>query len=478
LFHSETLVTLADPLKDRNFNHNQVKIIVLDDDEDVLLTAKYVLKKAFTQIETIADPSRIEQCLTNGPCHVVLLDMNFKPGATSGAEGLKLLQKIKEISPQTEVVIHTAYGEVAVAVKAMKSGAFDFVEKPWEKEKLLATCVAAAKFSLSTIQISQLKNTQQVLQHDREKGLGKILTITPVMRNVLQTIRKVAGTDANVLILGENGTGKELVAREIHRLSARSEESFITVDAAALPPTLIESELFGHVKGAFTDAREERTGRFELASSGTLFLDEIGNLPLPIQSKLLAVLQNRQVVKVGANRPVNIDIRLICATNMPLYDLIEKNEFRQDLLYRINTVEINIPPLRHRLEDMQLLLGYFLDKHKKKYMKNHLVISDATINALKQYKWPGNVRELEHATERAVIMCNTPELKPSDFLPERSASGNASLSSRLTMNVREAEQQLIDEVVRKYGGNLTKASKELGMGRTTLYRKLKSSGNK
>jgi two-component system response regulator HydG len=477
LFHSETLVTLAYPLKDRNFNHNQVKIIVLDDDEDVLLTAKYVLKKAFTQIETLADPLRIEQCLINGPCHVVLLDMNFKPGATSGAEGLKLLQKIKELSPQTEVVIHTAYGEVAVAVMAMKSGAFDFVEKPWEKEKLLATCVAAAKFSLSTIQINQLKNTQKVLHEDREKGLGKILTITPVMRNVLQNIRKVAGTDANVLILGENGTGKELVAREIHRLSARSGESFITVDAAALPPTLIESELFGHVKGAFTDAREERTGRFELASSGTLFLDEIGNLPLPIQSKLLAVLQNRQVVKVGANRPVDIDIRLICATNMPLYDLIEKNEFRQDLLYRINTVEINIPPLRHRLEDMQILLGYFLDKHKKKYMKNHLVISDATINALKQYKWPGNVRELEHATERAVIMCNTSELKPSDFLPEKSSSGNASMSSRSTMNVHEAEQQLIDEVVRKFGGNLTKASKELGMGRTTLYRKLKNSGN-
>jgi len=267
------------------------------------------------------------------------------------------------------------------------------------------------------------------------------------------------------------------VAREIHRLSARSGESFITVDAAALPPTLIESELFGHVRGAFTDAREERTGRFELASSGTLFLDEIGNLPLPIQSKLLAVLQNRQLVKVGANRPVDIDIRLICATNMPLYDLIEKNEFRQDLLYRINTVEINIPPLRHRLEDMQVLLGYFLDKHKKKYMKNHLVISEATINVLKQYKWPGNVRELDHATERAVIMCNTPELKPSDFLPERSVSGNASLASRLTMNVHEAEQQLIDEVVRKYGGNLTKASKELGMGRTTLYRRLKNTGN-
>jgi transcriptional regulator with PAS, ATPase and Fis domain len=296
------------------------------------------------------------------------------------------------------------------------------------------------------------------------------------MRNVLQTIKKVAGTDANVLILGENGTGKELVAREIHRLSARSGESFITVDAAALPPTLIESELFGHVKGAFTDAREERTGRFELASSGTLFLDEIGNLPLPIQSKLLTVLQNRQVVKVGANRPVDIDIRLICATNMPLYDLIEKNEFRQDLLYRINTVEIKIPPLRHRLEDMQLLLGYFLDKHKMKYMKNHLVISGATINALKKYNWPGNVRELEHATERAVIMCNKPELKPSDFLPERSASANTSLGGRSTMNVHEAEQQLIDAVVRKFGGNLTKASKELGMGRKTLYRKLKNPG--
>lgn len=455
-----------------------MKIIVLDDAEDVLLTARYVLKKAFTQIETLSDPSRLEQCLNEGLCHVVLLDMNFKPGATSGAEGLKLLQKIRELSPQTEVVIHTAYGEVAVAVKAMKSGAFDFVEKPWEKEKLLATCVAAAKYSLSNIQINQLRNTQQVLQNDREKGLGRILTVTPVMQNVLQTIRKVAGTDANVLILGENGTGKELAAREIHRLSARSEESFIPVDAAAFPPTLIESELFGHVRGAFTDAKEERTGRFELASSGTLFLDEIGNLPLSVQSKLLAVLQNRQVIKVGANRPVDVDIRLICATNMPLYEMTEKNEFRQDLLYRINTVVVNIPPLRHRLEDMKLLLGYFLDKLKKKYMKSHLVVSDATIEALKQYNWPGNVRELEHATERAIIMCNSEELKPSDFLPEKSTSGKLSSGGRSTMNVHEAEKQLIDEVVRKFGGNLTKAAKELGMGRTTLYRKLRNSGIK
>jgi len=454
-----------------------VKIIVLDDDLDVLLTAKLVLKKAFTQVVTLANPSLIVHCLTESLCNVVLLDMNFKPGATSGAEGLKLLQKIKELSPLTEVVLHTAYGEVAVAVNAMKSGAFDFVEKPWEKEKLLATCMAAAKYSLSNIQISQLRNIHKVLQNDYGKGLGKILTIAPVMRNVLQTIRKVAGTDANVLILGENGTGKELVAREIYRLSARSGEPFITVDAAALPPTLIESELFGHVKGAFTDAREERTGRFELASSGTLFLDEIGNLPLPVQSKLLAVLQNRQVVKVGANHPVDIDIRLICATNMPIYDLIEKHEFRQDLLYRINTVEIRIPPLRDRLEDMQILLGYFLDKHKQKYMKNHLVISEATINELKQYNWPGNVRELEHATERAVIMCNTRELKSADFLPQRSGSGNTSPSGRLTMNVHLAELQLIDTVVRKFGGNLTKASKELGMGRTTLYRKLKNLGN-
>lgn len=454
-----------------------MKIIVLDDDEDVLFTAKLVLKKAFTQVVTLANPSLIGHCLAESLCHVVLLDMNFKPGATSGAEGLKLLQRIKELSPLTEVVLHTAYGEVAVAVKAMKSGAFDFVEKPWEKEKLLATCMAAAKYSLSNIQINQLRNIRKVLQNDCGKGLGKILTISPVMRNVLQTIKKVAGTDANVLILGENGTGKELVAREIHRLSARSGECFIPVDAAALPPTLIESELFGHVKGAFTDAGEERTGRFELASSGTLFLDEIGNLPLPVQSKLLMVLQNRQVVKVGANRPVDIDIRLICATNMPIYDLIEKNEFRQDLLYRINTVEINIPPLRDRLEDMQVLIGLFLDKHKKKYMKNHLVISEATIKALKHYKWPGNVRELDHATERAVIMCNSSELKPADFLPERPVPGNASLSGRSTSNVHEAEMQLIDAVVRKFGGNLTKASKELGMGRTTLYRKLKNAGN-
>lgn len=464
-------------LKVKYFDHKAMKIIIIDDDEDVLLTAKFVLNKAFDEIEVLSDPSKIEVCLADGHCHVVLLDMNFQPGATSGTEGLRILQKIREISPQTQVVIHTAYGEVAVAVKAMKAGAFDFIEKPWEKEKLLATCQAAGRFSLSNIQINHLKDTRKILQHDLGKGLGQILSISPLMRDVLQTIKKVACTDANVMIFGENGTGKELVAREIHRLSARSAEALITVDVAALPSTLIESELFGHVKGAFTDAREERTGRFELASSGTLFLDEIGNLPLQVQSKLLSVLQNRQVIKVGASRPVDIDIRLVSATNKPLYEMVARNEFRQDLLYRINTVEIQIPPLRERTEDIPVLAGYFLERYKIKYSKNHLRISDATINALKQYAWPGNVRELDHATERAVIMCQSEILKPSDFLPGKPDTAKSSIMSAPTMNVHVAEQQLIHEVIRKFGGNLSKASKELGMGRTTLYRRLKKSEN-
>jgi DNA-binding NtrC family response regulator len=475
LFHSETHATLVDNLKDKNFNLNRVKIIILDDDKDVLLTAKLILRSPFEEVITLTDPDRVEQHLAEGFCQVVLLDMNYTPGATSGIEGLRLLRKIREWSPNTEVVIHTAWGEIPIAVKAMKEGAFDFIEKPWEKEKLLATCQAAAKHSLSTRELSRLKDQQEVLKRDLVRNRGNILTISPIMLEVMQSVRKVAGTDASVLILGENGTGKELIAREIHRLSSRSAQPFIPVDVAALSQTLIESELFGHVKGAFTDAREDRTGRFELASGGTLFLDEIGNLPLVTQPKLLAALQNRQIVKVGANRPVDIDIRLISATNMPLYDMIRENEFRQDLLYRINTVEIKIPPLRERMEDLPLLLGYFVERNKKKYMKNHLVMKEDNMNILKNYHWPGNIRELEHAAERAVIMCDREELLPEDFLPGKSTSQHSFKANALLINVHEAEKQLIEEAIRKCKGNLTRASKELGMGRTTLYRRLKNS---
>lgn len=462
-------------MKDKKFNLNRLKIIILDDDKDVLLTAKLILKSRFEEVITLTDPNRVEQHLADGFCHVVLLDMNYAPGATSGVEGLRMLHKIREWSPNTEVVIHTAWGEVPIAVKAMKEGAFDFIEKPWEKEKLLATCQAAAKHSLSTRELNLLKDQQEALKKDLVRNKGNILTISPIMLEVMQSVRKVAGTDASVLILGENGTGKELIAREIHRLSTRSSQSFIPVDVGSLSQTLVESELFGHVKGAFTDAREDRTGRFEMASGGTLFLDEIGNLPPGIQPKLLAALQNRQVIKVGANRPVDIDIRLISATNMPLYDMVRENEFRQDLLYRINTVEIKIPPLRERMEDLPLLLGYFVERNKKKYMKNHLVMSGDSINILKNYHWPGNVRELEHATERAVIMCDREELLPEDFLPGKSTVQHSFIENAPLINVHEAEKQLIDEAIRKCKGNLTRASKELGMGRTTLYRRLKNS---
>lgn len=450
-----------------------MKIIILDDDKDVLLTAELILKSNFTKVVALSDPDLMERHLTEGTCHVVLLDMNYTPGATSGVEGLRMLNNIRNWSPNTAIVVHTAWGEVPIAVKAMKEGAFDFIEKPWGKEKLLATCKAAAKHSQSVYELNRLKDQQEALKRDLVKKKGNILTVSPSMLEVMQSVRKVAVTDANVLILGENGTGKELIAREIFQLSARSAQPFITVDMATLPQTLIESELFGHVKGAFTDAREDRTGRFELASGGTLFLDEIGNLPMAMQSKLLAALQNRQIVKVGANRTVNIDIRLICATNMPLHEMVSHNEFRQDLLYRINTVEINIPPLRERIEDLPLLLGYFVEKNKKKYLKNDLLLSEETVNTLKNYAWPGNVRELEHAAERAVIMCERQELHPDDFLPGRENTSFIVPNCGSLLNVHEKEKQLIEEAIRKCNGNLTRASKELGIGRTTLYRRLK-----
>ena len=451
------------------------KILVIDDDKDILLAARLFLKNHFTLVHTENDPNALPAQLKNESYDVILLDMNFAKGASSGKEGFYWLNKILEIDPAAVVVLITAYGDVQMAVQAIKEGAMDFVLKPWQNEKLLATLSAAMNLRRSRVEVDHLRSRQKQLHADLDQHFHIFIGQCEAMQKVFNTIQKVAKTDANILITGENGTGKELVARELHRQSVRANEVFISVDMGAISETLFESELFGHVKGAFTDAKEERAGRFEIASGGTLFLDEIGNLPLPLQAKLLTVLQNRQVTRVGSNIPRSIDVRLICATNKSPLEMVVQNIFRQDLLYRINTVEIQLPPLRERQEDVALLVDYFLDLYTKKYQKPKKRISSATLKKLEKYHWPGNVRELQHAIERAVIMSDSNVLQPYDFFltaPEKREDGL--VFDRL--NLEEVEKIVIQKVIAKHGGNISRASQELGLTRTSLYRRLEKYG--
>lgn len=451
------------------------KVLILDDDPDVLLAAQFLLKQNSYQIRTEGDPTALPSLLKNEAFDVILLDMNFTRDVSSGKEGFYWLDRILEIDPSSVVILITAYGDVEMAVKAIKAGATDFILKPWQNEKLLATLSAALALKDSRNEIEQLLLRQQQMQSDLGRGFQGFVGVSPPMLGVFETIKKVAGTEANVLILGENGTGKELVARELHKQSVRSNEVFISVDMGALHSGVFESELFGHVKGAFTDARENRAGRFEVASGGTLFLDEIGNLPLALQAKLLTVLQNREVTRLGSNKTLQVDIRLICASNMPLAAMIARKEFRDDLYYRIQTVEIHIPPLRERLEDIPLLLDYFLEMYCRKYGKPLKEIAPASLRQLKQYHWPGNVRELQHAVERAVIMSEVAVLQPSDFLfttPRPSLPGTA--NTRL--NLDELERTAIQKALHKHDGNVTHAARELGLTRAALYRRLEKYG--
>jgi DNA-binding NtrC family response regulator len=451
-------------------------IMIIDDDQAVLYTAKIVLKQFFTSVKTLSHPSQFIPLLKKEKFDVILLDMNFVQGKTSGQEGIFWIQQILQEAPDVHIVVTTAYGDIDLAVNAMKEGAKDFLTKPWEKEKLVATIVSAFEKKQSEQEVNQLKQREQALSQDLEHGFSEIISESPAMEPVFETIRKVSGTDANVLILGENGTGKELVARALHRASVRKNQPFIKVDLGAVTETLFESELFGHTKGAFTGAVEDRAGRFEIAGGGTLFLDEIGNLSLPLQAKLLTALQSRQIVRVGTNKPISIDVRLICATNMPIYEKAaqEKPEFRQDLLYRINTVEIQLPPLRQRVDDIPVLLNHFLEQFSRKYQKDALKVGERTMKQLQQYPWPGNVRELQHAVERAVIMSSAPKLEVEDFLMTKKQAPIS--TAKDSYNLEEVEKQTISEAIRKHQGNLSRASQELGMGRSTLYRKMKKYG--
>jgi DNA-binding NtrC family response regulator len=364
---------------------------------------------------------------------------------------------------------------VETAVRAVKEGATDFILKPWQNEKFLATFSSALKLKQSRKELESLKIIHKQLNADIDKKFHDIIGVSDKMRRVFNTIEKVAQTDANVLITGENGTGKELVARALHRNSDRKENVFINVDLGAITVSLFESELFGHVRGAFTDAREDRPGRFELADGGTIFLDEIGNLSVELQAKLLTALQNRKVARVGSNDYRDIDIRLVCATNMNLQELVEQNKFRQDLLYRINTVEINLPPLRERIEDIPLLANHFLNSYKMKYKKDKLVFLNETLDKLSNYSWPGNVRELQHSIERALILSETDKLTPSDFiLGDKIVSSDEPVID--SFNLEKMEKSVIKKVLSRFDGNITKAAKELGLTRTSLYRRIEKYG--
>ncbi|WP_162425605.1 sigma-54-dependent transcriptional regulator [Pontibacter pudoricolor] len=456
-------------------------VLIVDDEEDILTAGRLLLKQHFASVKTTSDPYQIPAILAASQIGLVLLDMNYSAGATSSKEGLHWLKQIKQLDPKVTVILMTAYGDIELAVRALKEGASDFVLKPWRNEKLVAILKTACQQILDRTMVSASKSTVYSTFH-----YGGFIGVSPAMQRVYQTIDKVAATDANVLILGENGTGKEVAARALYQKSRRATRAFEKVDLGAVSETLFESELFGHAKGSFTDAKEDRVGRMEAADGGTLFLDEIGNLSLALQAKLLSVLQNRQVIRLGTNKPRPIDIRLICATNMPLYEMVKQGTFRQDLLYRINTVEIQLPPLRERKEDIKLLAEHFLQLYSRKYNREGLTMNARTLHRLGAYHWPGNIRELDHAMERAIILCDANELQEEDFY---FAPGNDRTPAAGTIEplrspalsegdytLEALEKLMVQKVLVKHSGNITHAAKELGITRTALYRRIEKHG--
>jgi two-component system, NtrC family, response regulator HydG len=451
------------------------RVLVVDDDRHILRAAQIILKQHFSDIDTLDRPADLEHRLVQRDFDVILLDMNFAAGATSGEEGLHWLGVARRLAPHAKLILMTAFADVDTAVNAMRHGASDFVVKPWDNARLIATVAAAARLAKSEREVRRLQDRQQVLEADADAEQFRIVGCSPSLQALLAQIGKVAATDANVLILGENGTGKELVARAIHRQSQRRDRGFFSVDLGAITESLFESELFGHRKGAFTDAREDRAGRFEVASGGTLFLDEIGNLSLSMQAKLLGALATRSITRVGTDRPIGVDVRVICATNLGPRGMRDPARFRQDLLYRINTIELTLPPLRERREDIALLAEHFAALYARKYGKPRLRIDDAAITRLRAWSWPGNVRELRHVIERVVIMSEHPVLQLDGVLPvapEPVRSGDA----ELPLNLAALEKLAIERALTRHEGNLSRAAQTLGLGRSTLYRKMARHG--
>ena len=451
-------------------------ILIVDDDLDILTAGRLLLRRQFDRVTTCSNPEQVPDLLANNDIDVVLLDMNFGPGESSGTQGLRWLRTILEIDPEAVVVMITAHGNVNTAVDAMKQGATDFVAKPWQNEKVVATISAALKLRESRLETETLRQTNEVLIREVGTSARDIIGDSPQLRAVLDLVQRAGPTDANVLILGENGTGKELLARELHRQSSRARKVFLTIDMGSISESLFESELFGHRKGAFTNASEDRIGRIQAANGGTLFLDEIGNLPLNLQAKLLSVLEQRQVTAVGSNQPQAFDVRIITATNLAPARLRDPEHFRPDLLFRLNTVEIEMPPLRERKSDIMPIARHYLELFSRKYGDKKRSFTAAAEEALLEYAWPGNVRALRHAVERAVILAPGEAIEPHDLQLDYSndTSGEPAQESSMPtiLNLDQLEKETILTVLRKHGFNISRAANELGLTRASLYRRM------
>lgn len=465
------------------------RILIIDDDQDILVAAKLLLKRHFGEVVICNDPLNIPRLFSQSSFDVVLLDMNFGPGESTGADGFQWLNTILELDPEAVVIMITAHGGIDVAVEAMKKGATDFIAKPWQNEKVVATLSSALKLRRSRTQVKTLKDTNKVLSqvsasHSSQVMLGD----SEPMNRVKSLIARSAATDANVLILGENGTGKELVARELHGNSHRRDGVFMSVDLGSISDTLFESELFGHKKGAFTGAKEDRVGRLKAADSGTLFLDEVGNLPLHLQSKLLTVLEQRVVTPLGSNVAIPFDARVISATNLPHDKLTSEQVFRQDLLFRLNTVEIHLPPLRDRVDDILSIANHYIHLYCRKYAKPIRLLDPQAKLALSTYSWPGNVRALRHAVERAIILSEGPTLTEQDFQLSHESAGSVVVEQKrpvetktasLTvqqLNLEELEKQAVRQALQQHLYNISHAAKALGVTRAALYRRMEKYG--
>ena len=453
------------------------KILIVDDNEDVLFALHLLLEPYAEKIKVAVTPDRIEHFMRTFNPDLILLDMNFSRDVVSGQEGFDNLQQILRIDPQAVVIFMTAYADTDKAVRAIKAGATDFIPKPWEKEKLLATLSSGMKLRRSRCEVNLLKEQVEVLGapaggSPEERVIGE----SEPMRRVFATVEKLREADANILLLGENGTGKDVIARLLYRHSPRYGKPFVTIDLGSIPEQLFESELFGYEKGAFTDARKAKAGRMEAATDGTLFLDEIGNLSLPMQAKLLTAIEKRQITRLGSTQATPIDVRLVCATNADIHRLVEEGSFRQDLLYRINTIELHIPPLRDRGNDILLLADHFLQRYARKYRKEMRGLTREAKNKLLKYAWPGNVRELQHVMERAVLLGDGSLLRPENFLFQATDPHAEKLKEGKTLNLEQLERQAIERALRLSSGNMTRAAEYLGITRFALYRKLEQLG--
>ena len=456
----------------KHMQNQKGSILVIDDNKSILSAIEILLIPEFHEVTLLSNPNQILTELSRKDYNLVILDMNFKAGVNTGNEGIYWLERIKETKPEISVVMITAYGDIDTAVRALKSGASDFVLKPWDNNKLLATLKLAIQLNFSKKEVQKLKERETELKKEMNREQRYIIGSSPQLMSVLNLVRKVAKTDANVLITGENGTGKELIAQEIHRLSGRAKEVLVSVDMGSLSETLFESELFGHVKGSFTDAHENRQGKFEFANKGTLFLDEIGNLSFHLQAKLLSVIENRQFSRIGSNQLIPTDIRLICATNKNIENMVHEGLFREDLLYRINTIQVELPPLRDRGNDIFTLAEFFLKKYINKYNKPNLKINQQAHDKLLRYSWPGNIRELQHTIEKAVILSESNIIKPEDLYLRTGSPVNFNSS---VSTLEEMEKQMIQLALEKNNGNFTAAADQLGITRQTLYNRIKRS---